>query len=180
MISTNLSNPPPGLTTKTRFLSQKKFQWKIHHFSLIWWTYTKKVNYNFEMKRYFSEIWKSCAEELEVLRKAYFPLAVTRSTLASVAVWPPPVWVIIQNIYIFNPLPSKYYFSRENISEVSILMMVDRWGWGSQLIPVLNFGYFPQQINDEINIITEEFLTMVDRLFWQTRSNFPHCRIWTW
>ena len=86
----------------------------------------------------------------------------------------------VQNIYIFNPLPSKYYFSRENISEVSILMMVDRWGWGSQLIPVLNFGYFPQQINDEINNITEEFLTMVDRLFWQTRSNFPHCRIWTW
>ena len=41
--------------------------------------------------------------------------------------------------------------------------MADRWGWGSQLIPVLNFGYFPQQINDEINNITEEFLPRVMR-----------------
>ena len=41
--------------------------------------------------------------------------------------------------------------------------MVDRWGWGSQPIPVLNFGYFPQEINDEINNITEEFLLMVMR-----------------
>ena len=46
--------------------------------------------------------------------------------------------------------------------------MVDKWGWGSQPIPVLNFGYFPQQINDEINNITEEFLLMVMRLSEQT------------
>ena len=40
--------------------------------------------------------------------------------------------------------------------------MVDKWGWGSELIPVLNFGYFPRQIDDEINNITDEFLPMVN------------------
>ena len=38
---------------------------------------------------------------------------------------------------------------------------MERWGWGSELIPVLNFGYFPQEIDDEINNITEEFLPRV-------------------
>ena len=50
--------------------------------------------------------------------------------------------------------------------------MVDKWGWGSQPIPVLNFGYFPQQINDEINNITEEFLLMVMRLSEQPSLTF--------
>ena len=47
---------------------------------------------------------------------------------------------------------------------------MERWGWGSELIPVLNFGYFPQQIDDEINNITEEFLPMVTRQSKQTNQ----------
>ena len=54
--------------------------------------------------------------------------------------------------------PSISLYSYTSMEDNPIL---DKWGWGSQLIPVLNFGYFPQPIIDEINNITEEFLTMV-------------------
>ena len=51
---------------------------------------------------------------------------------------------------------------------------MDRWGWDSDLIPVLHFGYFPHKINEEINNITEEFLNMVCG-----ESNYSHLIVYS-